>query len=155
MIPQLKIISGGQTGADRAALDFAVQRSLSHGGWIPKGRLAEDGPLNKKYNLKETRTSDYEERTEKNVVDSDATIVFCRGELSGGSLFTLILAQKHNKPVLVIDLAAKDSENIGVNSVDRWIRKNNVCTLNVAGPRASKDSKMYQDVRQHLNRLFP
>jgi hypothetical protein len=75
-----KIISGGQTGADRAALDFALKFNIPHGGWIPKGRIAEDGPLPAKYQLQEMPTSSYPKRTEQNVIDSDGTLIFSRGK---------------------------------------------------------------------------
>ena len=102
-----KIISGGQTGADRAALDFAIDHGIPHGGWVPKGRLAEDGPLDPKYRLRETDSEDHSIRTEKNVLDSDGTLILFYNELSGGSLLTLELARKHDRPVLTIDLAVK------------------------------------------------
>ena len=81
----VKIISGGQSGVDRAALDAAIRLGIPHGGWVPKGRLAEDGPLPETYSLRETPTAVYAERTEKNVVDSDGTLIISRGELTGGS----------------------------------------------------------------------
>ena len=80
-----RIISGGQTGADRAALDFAIKMDLPHGGWIPKGRLAEDGPLPEKYQLQEMPTQNYPKRTEQNVIDSDGTLIITHGKLTGGS----------------------------------------------------------------------
>jgi hypothetical protein len=78
-----KIISGAQSGVDRAALDFALKFKISHGGWIPKGRLAEDGPLPEKYQLQEMPTSSYPKRTEQNVIDSDGTVIFSRGKPTG------------------------------------------------------------------------
>ncbi len=83
-----KIISGGQTGADRAALDVALKLGISHGGWIPKGRKAEDGPLPDKYQLREMPTGSYPKRTEQNVLDSDGTLIIARGKLTGGSDLT-------------------------------------------------------------------
>ena len=80
-----KIISGGQTGADRAALDVAIELGIPHGGWIPKGRKTEAGPLSAKYRLQEMPTSDYPKRTEQNVIDSDGTMIVCHGPLTGGS----------------------------------------------------------------------
>jgi hypothetical protein len=79
-----KIITGGQTGADRAALDVAILLNIPHGGWVPKGRLAEDGPIHTKYQLKEMPTDSHEERTEQNVIDSDGTLIISHGELTGG-----------------------------------------------------------------------
>ena len=83
-----KIISGGQTGADRAALDVAIKLNIPHGGWVPKGRPAEDGPIHTKYQLKEMPTDSYSDRTEQNVADSDGTLIISHGELTGGSAFT-------------------------------------------------------------------
>jgi len=90
-----KIISGGQTGADRAALDFAIEVGIPHGGWVPKGRKAEDGEIPDKYSLQEMATSSYPARTEKNVIDSDGTLIISHGRLSGGSLSTKKVADEH------------------------------------------------------------
>ena len=98
-----KIISGGQTGADRAALDFAIKMDIPHGGWVPKGRLAEDGPLPPKYNLKEMRTKIYARRTEKNVVDSDGTLIVSHGKFTGGSQYTMDMAIMHRSDNIIID----------------------------------------------------
>src|SRR5262245_20122993 len=96
-----KIISGGQTGADRAALDWSIRRRIPHGGWCPKGRKAEDGTIDLRYRLVETPSDDYAQRTEWNVRDSDATAVFSiRNELQGGSLLTFEMATQYNKPVI-------------------------------------------------------
>jgi hypothetical protein len=99
-----KIISGAQTGADRAALDVARRLDIPHGCWIPKGRLAEDGPVSKKYNLQEMPTASYPKRTEKNVLDSDGTLILSHGKLTGGSLYTKKCAVKHKRPWLFFNL---------------------------------------------------
>ncbi|MCX8018628.1 MAG: putative molybdenum carrier protein, partial [Rhodocyclaceae bacterium] len=99
-----RIISGGQTGVDRAALDWAIARGIPHGGWCPKGRLAEDGPIAPRYNLTETESADLGERTWCNVRDSDGTLILNRGDLSGGSLKTLYLAERLGRPCLVVPL---------------------------------------------------
>ena len=93
-----KIISGGQTGVDRAALDAAIQLGIPHGGSIPKGRRAEDGPISERYNLKETNSDAYADRTEQNILDADGTLLISRGALTDGSELTRILAAKHKKP---------------------------------------------------------
>ena len=80
-----KIISGGQTGADRAALDVSIKLGIPHCGWVPKGRIAEDGPLSERYLLKEMPTDSYAERTKQNVLDSDGTLIIARGQLTGDS----------------------------------------------------------------------
>ena len=82
-----KIISGGQTGADRAALDFAIKHKIPHGGWVPKGRIAEDGPLPKRYKLTEMPTSNCQKRTEQNVIGSDGTVIISHGRLTGDSAY--------------------------------------------------------------------
>ena len=92
-----KIISGGQTGADRAALDFALKLGIPHGGWIPKGRIAEDGPLPEIYRLQEMPTDSYEARTEQNVLDSDGTLIVARGKLTGGTDYTRQMTLKQKK----------------------------------------------------------
>jgi len=98
------IISGGQTGADRAALDVAIKFNIPHGGWIPKGRKAEDGPLPEKYQLQEMATNSYPKRTEQNVVYSDGTLIISHGTLTGGSAYTRKMAMKHGKPWFHADL---------------------------------------------------
>jgi Circularly permutated YpsA SLOG family len=133
---RLKIISGGQTGVDRAALDFAIQHGFEHGGWCPRGRLAEDGFIPPIYRLRETDSAEYEERTEKNVVDSDATLIVARErELSGGTAFTRICAEQHGRPLLVV--CQRDGVWIGATALSKFLKQNKVRTLNVAGPRES------------------
>jgi len=137
-----KIISGGQTGADRAALDTAIKLKIPHGGWIPKGRKAEDGPLSDKYELQEMPTDSYPERTEQNVIDSDGTLIISHGLLTGGSAYTRKMAMKHAKPWFHIDLNKTPTFHAGM-LIEGWISKNGIEILNVAGPRASKDSQIY------------
>jgi hypothetical protein len=145
---KLKIVSGGQTGADRAALDWAIENGISHGGWCPRGRRAEDGPIDVRYQLKETPSSDYPQRTEWNVRDSDGTVIFSIGErLSGGSLKTLEFAVKHRKPHLHLPAASKENAASGLK---KWIEQNNVRVLNVAGPRASKEPEVAEFLRYIL-----
>ena len=98
------IVSGGQTGVDRAALDFAAERGYAMDGWCPKERRAEDGPIPARYPLRETPTRNYPERTAWNVRDSDGTLVLCRGALSGGTALTVECAENQRKPYFVIDL---------------------------------------------------
>jgi hypothetical protein len=139
-----KIISGGQTGADRAALDAAIKLSLAHGGWIPKGRLTESGPLPPQYQLRETRSSSYAERTEKNVLEADGTMILSHGPLTGGSEYTREMAVKHRRPWIHIDLE-NNSPFHAATMINKWILGNKIEVLNVAGPRASKDPKIYND----------
>lgn len=137
-----KIISGGQTGADQAGLDVAIKLSIPHGGWIPKGRLTEAGPLPESYLLQEMPTTSYPMRTAQNIIDSDATLIFTHGKLSGGSKLTVEGAIKHNKPYLHIDLSQKTAFYFA-DMIRMWINDNNIKTLNVAGSRISKDPDIY------------
>jgi hypothetical protein len=131
MIP--KIVSGGQTGADRAALDWAIEHGIPHGGWCPKGRLAEDGEIPKRYDLQEMRSKDYLKRTEQNIIDSDGTVIFSmKPNLTGGSKRTAEFALKHQKPLLHIH---GDIIEPGVQLVE-FITQYEIKSLNVAGPRA-------------------
>ena len=140
-----KITSGGQTGADRAALDAAINVGLPHGGWIPKGRLTEKGPLPEKYNLKEMPSSSYIKRTEQNVTDSDGTLILSHGKLTGSCLLTQEFAENQKKPCLHIDLTKELIYGAAVHIVD-WIQDHNIEVLNVAGPRASNDPEIYEKV---------
>ena len=148
-----KIISGGQTGADRAALDVAIKLDISHGGWIPKGRKTENGVLPDKYHLQEMATTSYPKRTEKNVLDSDGTLIFSYGALSGGSALTRKMAKKHNRPWLHIDLD-KISSPEAAEAVNRWVEREGLQTLNVAGPRASKEPRAYDAVAHVLEAVL-
>jgi hypothetical protein len=144
-----KIISGGQTGADRAALDFALKYYIPYGGWIPKGRIAEDGPLPEKYQLQEMPTASYPKRTEQNVIDSDGTLIFSRGKPTGGTDYTRKMVLKHKKQLLHIDLNLRTSYD-AAHLLSSWIDLQHIKILNVAGPRASKDQAIYNDVFRAL-----
>ena len=148
-----KIISGGQTGADRAALDFAIKRKIPHGGWVPKGRIAEDGPLPKKYKLTEMPTDSYQDRTEQNVIDSDGTVIISHGKLTGGSAYTQKMAKKHVRPCLHVDLNKLDVLPAALEILN-WLDEHGIKVLNVAGPRASKDPKIYKLVKEILESLL-
>ena len=148
-----KIISGGQSGVDRAALDVAIKLGIPHGGWVPKGRLTEDGPLPEIYALRETPTAAYAERTEKNVVDSDGTLIISRGELTGGSEYTREMALKHSRPWLHVDLDRAAAFRAALTIVE-WLADQNIRVLNVAGPRASKDPDIYRDARVLLESVY-
>ncbi len=135
---------------DRAALDVAIFLGLDHGGWCPRGRLAEDGQIPTVYHLTETDSTDYAARTEQNVIDSDATLVLFQGSLGGGSRLTVRMAEKHRRPCLAIDLI----ESVAVRSVQQWLAGHNVQVLNVAGPRASSDPEIAQVAEQFLLSLL-
>ncbi|MEO0248919.1 MAG: putative molybdenum carrier protein [candidate division WOR-3 bacterium] len=146
----LRIISGGQTGVDRAALDAALEMGIPCGGWCPKGRLAEDGCISQRYPLKETRTSQYQERTRLNVRDSEGTLILKAGELKGGTALTVKLARGMKKPLLLIDLEL----NPDPARVRRWIHANNICVLNVAGPRESGSPGIHDLALGFLRKVF-
>jgi hypothetical protein len=148
-----RIVSGGQTGADRAALDFAIRHKIPHGGWVPKGRLAEDGPLPAKYKVQEMPTDSYQDRTEQNVIDSDGTVIISHGKLTGGSAYTRKMAKYYGKPCLHVDLKKLDVLPAAVELLT-WINERGIKVLNVAGPRASKDPKIYKLVKEVLESLL-
>jgi hypothetical protein len=148
-----RIVSGGQTGVDRGALDFAIGRGIEHGGWVPKGRRAEDGPLPPAYQMRETETWRYTERTRRNVLDSDGTLIVREGRLSGGTALTKILAVRAGKPLLVIDISRTAVED-AINAIRRWIEENTISALNVAGPRESQRPGIYGRTRALLELVF-
>lgn len=148
-----KIISGGQTGSDQAALDVAIKLNIPHGGWIAKGRKTEDGRLPDKYQLQEMPTASYPKRTEQNVLDSDGTLIISHGKLDGGSALTRKLAKAHNRPWTHIDmdvLSVPDAEKI----IQSWINRNNIEVLNVGGPRASKNPRIYNTTAEVLESVL-
>ena len=144
-----KIISGGQTGADRAALDVAVKFNIEHGGWIPKGRRTEDGSLPMRYHLKEMDTTDYRERTRQNIIDSQGTLIIARGPLTGGSKLTRSYAKVIGRPNCVIDLTLREEFEAAI-IVKSFILENGIQVLNVAGPRLSHQPWIYDDVKTVL-----
>jgi len=148
-----KIVSGGQTGVDQAALDAAIKSEIAHGGWVPQGRLTESGRLPGRYLLQELQTTSYSVRTEQNVLDSDGTLIISHGPLIGGSKYTLEVALKHRKPHLHIDLN-ETSESSAAKSACEWIRKNGIEILNVAGPRSSVDPHIYHAAMQLMTKVL-
>ena len=146
-----KIISGGQTGADRAALDFAIARNLPYGGWLPRGRKTEDGALDLKYRLQEMPTTDYAKRTEQNVIDADGTVIVSHGFPVAGSALTLEFTRRHDRPCLHIDLKEISPEKAAEVLVS-WLGENRIRVLNVAGPRAGRDPAIYPAVMDLLER---
>ncbi|ARM30433.1 putative molybdenum carrier protein [Prosthecochloris sp. HL-130-GSB] len=145
-----KIISGGQTGVDRAALDFAISRGIDHGGWCPKGRRAEDGPISPVYRLKETASSKYEERTALNVRDSDATLIVAGGVLTGGTKLTWKLASAEAKSFFVVDPATPSAAREAAS----WLSATKPSILNIAGPRASTDPAIYRQTMTFLEKML-
>jgi len=148
-----KIVSGGQTGADRGALHFAIDHGIAHGGWCPKGRKAEDGAIDAGYQLKETPSGGYIQRTEWNVRDSDGTVVFSIGRvLTGGSKRTADLARKHGKPCLHLSLQSAGHE--APELLREFIERHGIQVLNVAGPRASKEPSVATFVIETLKKAI-
>lgn len=150
----MKIISGGQTGVDRAALDAAIAIGLDYGGSIPLGRKAEDGFIDLRYaRLNELSTAAYGVRTEQNVMEGDATLVFTAGRCDGGTKLTVKLLKKHFKPYLLIYLA-NTGEDEAVEQVKNWLCELEPRVLNVAGPRESKSPGIYARVLEILSAVF-
>lgn len=143
----IRIISGGQTGVDRAALDFALENKLPCGGWCPKGRKAEDGIIDARYPLRETQSEEYDERSEMNVLHSDGTLILNKGTaLSGGTKFTFELAATNHKPCLVINLDSDSQDS--KNRLQKWIKQNGIEVMNVAGQRES--NRIYRQALEFL-----
>ncbi len=145
-----KIISGGQTGVDRAALDVAMALNIPCGGWCPRGRRAEDGRIPERYPLLETARPSYSSRTVQNVTDSDGTLILTFGRTTGGTLLTKNAAQRRQKPCLVVDL----EETPAVAVVHDWLQTKTIRVLNVAGPRASQAPEAYRSAASFLLRLL-
>jgi hypothetical protein len=146
----IKLISGGQTGVDRAALDAAMASGLAVGGWCPKGRRAEDGIIPAIYPLTETSDHSYPVRTTWNVRDSDGTLVLWRGEPSRGTGLTQAKAQSLKKPLYVLDLTSPPAPA----AVLDWIRDQSIQVLNVAGPRESESPGIYEAARKALHEIL-
>jgi hypothetical protein len=148
-----KIISGGQTGADRAALDVALKLNIPHGGWCPRGRLAEDGIIDAIYRLTETPNANSAQRTEWNVRDSDGTVIFSIStQLSGGSAKTEVFARQYQKPCLHIS-KEKDAERAR-DMLKEFVAQHEIEVLNVAGPRHSEEPEVAEFVSQTILQML-
>ncbi len=145
-----KIVSGGQSGVDRAALDAAREAGIPCGGWCPRDRYAEDGRIADRYPLTETPSGETAQRTEWNVRDSDGTLILSRGEPSGGTALTIRFAKDLGRPILVVDLARAGNPG----EVPSWIRRNRIGVLNVAGPRESKCPGIYGEAVAFLQTVL-
>lgn len=149
----MKIISGGQTGVDRGALDAALEAGIECGGTCPTGRKAEDGVIPEKYPLTELNSTVYSDRTRKNVIDSDATLIIHFGQLQGGTAFTRQCCIDENKPYLVLDASMADQDDL-VQHILNFIWQNRIQVLNVAGPRASKVPTAQERTRTLLSAVM-
>ena len=145
-----KVVSGGQTGVDRAGLDVAAELDLPCGGWCPRGRRAEDGVIPAAYPLRETPSPAYAERTAWNVRDSDGTLILTRGRPRGGTALTVSLGRRQGKPVLVVDL----ERGSRVPEARRWLLEGAIEVLNVAGPRESEAPGIHDQAAAFLRRLL-
>jgi predicted Rossmann fold nucleotide-binding protein DprA/Smf involved in DNA uptake len=148
----VRIISGGQTGVDRAALDVALALGIPCGGWCPRGRRAEDGTIGVHYPLRETPTEEYAERTERNVCDSDGTLILTRGAPDGGTALTAKLARRHRKPLYVVDLAQPAADE--AQRVQEWLVQQRIDVLNVAGPRESVHEGIHAQAMDFLRMVL-
>ncbi len=150
----ITIISGAQTGVDRAALDAAIACGLDYGGAIPRGRLAEDGPIDLRYaELTELKSDDYAVRTRRNVLDADATLILCPGPPEGGTALTERIACELGRPVLVVDIDNETSSS-AIDRMRAWLDTLTPTILNIAGPRESRYPGLYARVRGMLEELF-
>lgn len=145
-----RIITGGQTGVDRAALDTAAAWGYAVGGWCPKGRRAEDGPLDMRYPLLETPTEAYLQRTQWNVRDSDGTLILDGGRPSEGTRATALAAERFERPCLIVTVPGDDS----LAAVQEWITRHRIGILNVAGARESEAPGIYDAACRYLNALL-
>jgi len=147
-----RVVSGGQSGVDRAALDAALALGIPCGGWCPRGRRAEDGTIPPRYPLRETSSSAYPERTEANVREADATLVLTRGKPQGGTALTVALTRRLGKACLVVDLVAEVEPD--AEPVRRWLTDEKVGVLNVAGPRESEQPGIHDQAAEFLRAVL-
>src|SRR5438552_14466731 len=147
---QVKIISGGQTGVDRAALDAALKYGIDCGGWCPAGRLDELGRIPDRYPVRELEHGGFTERTLQNVKDSDGTVIIYPGKLSGGTEQTVRFCIELQRPHQLID-ASKISAKVGAKLISDFVRKHKIDVLNVAGPRQSEWPEGYDYAYRALN----
>lgn len=147
------ILSGGQTGVDRAALDWAIFSGMAHGGWCPRGRTAQDGPLPERYMLKETEATGYSQRTRMNVRDADATLIIHQGPLVGGTRLTLRFVEEMGKPFRLVDLS-KDWLSHSTQ-VQAWWTGLGLKSLNMAGPSEDRVPGIYALTMEFLQQLWP
>lgn len=147
-----KVISGGQTGVDRAGLDWGEIHCLPIGGYCPDDCRAEDGTVPERYGLIPLESGGYRERTEANVVASDGTLVLNTGALSGGTQMTVSFAKKHGKPYLLVQL--DEATCVPPEECLQWLRTYAIHCLNIAGPRASKTAGIYDLSRAYLEKLW-
>ena len=145
-----KIISGGQTGVDRAALDVALELGLDRGGWCPAGRAADDGPIDARYPLTETNEMDHTVRTGYNVRESDGSILIYSGQLQGGTFYAVEMARHHGKPAMAIDMENPPPPS----EVGDWITENAIATLHIGGQREASAPGIYARAYTYIRRCL-
>ena len=149
----MKIVSGGQTGVDRAALDAALEKNIDAAGWCPEGRLSEDGTIPEKYPVKELPKSGYRQRTKKNVVDSDGTVIIYFGHPSGGTEQTIMFCIMEKKPYVLIDACELTIENAS-RKITEFIERKAISIMNVAGPRAGGEPRAYDYAKKVMQSVL-
>ncbi len=151
-IRSLRIISGGQTGVDRAALDFALENHINCFGWCPKGRKAEDGMIPEKYPLRETASAKTKERTKKNVEESDAVLVFLLDKPDKGTIYTIDYAESLDKPFYIVHLGMnREDQETGIINL---LENSRISSINIAGPRESNSPGIYRKTKEFLQELY-
>jgi len=147
---KLEIISGGQTGVDRAALDFALSNDIRCSGWCPQLRTAEDGILPIRYPLNESYSPDPLVRTELNVIQSHGTLILIVEDMDKGTQHAHDFAHLHLKPIFVWRIGV----NKNYNQFDNWLEKNKIHRLNIAGPKESNQPGIYSEALYTMDQLF-
>ena len=152
-LDRIKLVSGGQTGIDRAMLDFCLDAGIPCGGWCPAGRKAEDGPIPDRYPVKELARASYNHRTAANVMDSDATVILFSGEMTGGTLKSFEFVLKEHKPFLLLDLSVLDVSEAAAR-LRRFLERFSPPVLNFSGPRSSQWPEGYATCYSILQLVF-
>ena len=154
MAKRWTIVSGGQTGVDRAALDAARALGLAYGGFVPRDRRTEDGALPDDYEgMIETKSARYPARTRRNVETADATLIVTRGQLDGGTLLTVHIAERLGKPLLCLDFASQTAE-AAARKLAAWLETMPPGRLNVAGPRESESPGIHAAASAYLSAVL-
>ncbi len=154
-----QVVSGGQTGVDRAGLDAAIFHDILHGGWCPAGRRSEDGPIPDTYQLRETESRNYTVRTKQNVTDSDGTLILFEDSMSRGTELTAKFARQLKRPLWSVDILelldwTDEHFETEIEKVVAWLKEENVNVLNIAGPRESTSPGIGGIARMFLLKLF-
>ena len=145
-----KIISGGQTGVDRAALDIAISEGIPCGGSCPAGRAADDGPIPDKYPLLETADRDHMVRTENNVRDSDGSLLLYRDNLQGGTAYAVEMARQMGRPAMTVDV----NNPPPIADVVGWIQTNRLQVLHIGGQRENSSPGIYQQASAFIKSVL-